>query len=267
MGVFDRVDQDAVNVGMHALLKRSNNFFDIGDDNGMGSSSQTENFFDTPSEDMGGGLGLDNNNAPQMDLSDVYDEKAFHIDPRVSKNGWTTGDVPVVENLTFDISPEDIDFSESFSKKIAAYEESQVANPVPQDIPQQQPVVEEVQEEPESVKVNTQDPMITKIRDLVLKIIHKDIRKSIIRSYISRGEKFNDIKLDNEVKNWYWNVGFVDVLINEDLITIVVNRPNKFLGKDNYLHTLRKNLANIGGFRVELQKAPDSDIYKSFFGK
>lgn len=194
----------------------------------------------------------DSYQAPQMDMSDIEEDALNSVDQSKMKDGWIIPDAEMPEivpedtepeeetqEVEFSVPPENIHLSEKFKKRLEEAEKKESEEP----------------------KIPTQ-----KIVDTIMKIIHRDIKNQIIQTFRNRKEIFNDTKLDNEVKNWYWNVGFVNVEVEDNLITLIVHRPNKFIGKNNYLFSLRNVLKNLG-FELDLKKAPNDDLYKAFFGE
>lgn len=195
----------------------------------------------------------DSYQAPQMDMSDIEEDTLNSVDQSKMKDGWIIEDAEMpeivtedkpkkeekVQKLEFSIPPENVHFSDKFKAKLEVAE----------------------QKEKEEAKVPDQ-----KIVDTIMKIIHRDIKNQIIQNFRNKKEIFNDTKLDNEVKNWYWNVGFVNVEVEDNLITLIVHRPNKFIGKNNYLFSLRNVLKNLG-FNLDLKKAPNDELYNAFFGE
>lgn len=97
--------------------------------------------------------------------------------------------------------------------------------------------------------------------------IHDDKKTQAIVSLQARGFPYNDNKVENIVKSWYWSVGFNGCeIVNDKDIIIYVNRPNKFIGKFNYLVYLNSVLNNLG-FNIIIQKRHNEDIYNAFFNE
>ena len=67
------------------------------------------------------------------------------------------------------------------------------------------------------------------------------------------------------MRAWYWSVGFEDIIVNDRDVKLIVQRPNRFIGKNNYLFYIRAVLSKFG-YKLSLVKASPNDVYKSFFG-
>ena len=170
------------------------------------------------------------------------------------------GEILILES---EIKPEDIRVGSDFIRKFGSIEETKES---PKEESKEE-VVNEVQiespKEPEKDQNNNK--MDDSVKRTIIKIIAKDMKQRIIRRMKLKNELITDQKVMNELRNWYWNVGFVDVIVHDQDVVLKVSRPNKFIGRDNYLYQLREVLGKCG-FKLELKKAPETLIYQAFFG-
>jgi hypothetical protein len=178
------------------------------------------------------------------------------------------GEVIVLES---EIKPGDIKVGSGFIRKFGAIEEPKES---PKEELNNSPIEESVEhvvkegpvEDPKETKMDQDNnKMDDSVKRTIIKIIAKDMKQRIIRRMKLKNELITEQKVMNELRNWYWNVGFVDVIVHDRDVILKVSRPNKFIGRDNYLYQLREVLDKCG-FKLELRKAPETLIYQAFFG-
>lgn len=104
------------------------------------------------------------------------------------------------------------------------------------------------------------------LKSTVLRIIYKLVKQRIIDDFKSKRVEITESKVNNALLNWFWGVGFRDIDITRDLITLYVNRPNKFIGGRNFLVEIREELQDAG-YKFDLVKAKPDFFYNAFFSE
>lgn len=94
----------------------------------------------------------------------------------------------------------------------------------------------------------------------------------VLSVILNEKTKLDKIKINSGLlTQWYWNVGFRDIKINEDIkhITCIVSRPNLFIGQFrkpivNFLTYITEKVFSRLGYTFELKKDTEDECYSLY---
>lgn len=93
----------------------------------------------------------------------------------------------------------------------------------------------------------------------------------VLQTIFNEKIKIDNYKTKNELTQWFWKVGFRNIIIDEENKSILceVSRPNQFISKFrkpiiNFLIHLQEHVFIKKGYTFEIKKYSDDEYYNLF---